>query len=73
VDYVLNIDSLIIPIEVKAGKTGSLRSLHLLMEERGLPLGIRISGKALQLHQNILSVPFYMINQIKRLISECQL
>lgn len=47
VDYLINIGSKIIPIEVKSGKTGRLKSLHLLMQERNLPLGIRISEKSL--------------------------
>ncbi len=69
VDYLININSQILPIEVKSGKTGSLKSLHLLMQERKLPLGIRISAKTLNLHGNILSIPFYMINQLKRLVT----
>lgn len=68
VDYVLNFDSSIIPIEVKAGKTGSLKSLHLLMKERKLPIGVRISTQKLQMNDNILSIPFYMIGQLARLL-----
>ncbi len=69
VDYLLHINSTILPIEVKAGKTGSLKSLHILMRERGLPLGVRISAQTMQLHNNILSVPFYLTSQLKRLIT----
>lgn len=69
VDYLFNINSTIVPIEVKSGKTGSLKSLHILMEEKKLPIGIRISSKKLNKHDNILSIPFYMIDQISRLIS----
>ena len=68
VDYVLNVDSLITPIEVKAGKTGTLRSLHLMMKEKDLPTGVRISTLKLQVNDNILSVPFYLISQLKRLL-----
>ena len=70
VDYVMAFDSKIIPIEVKAGATGTLRSLHWLMEKRDLKLGIRISEKPLYLRKNILSVPFYMISELNRLIQE---
>ncbi len=70
VDYVINIDSKIIPIEVKSGKTGSLKSLHLFLKEKELPLGVRISAKELSKHQNILSIPLYMIYQLPRLIDE---
>lgn len=68
VDYVLNFDSTITGIEVKAGKTGTLRSLHLLMKEKELPTGVRISTLKLQMNDNILSVPFYLISQLKRLL-----
>lgn len=70
VDYVVNVGSNVIPIEVKSGKTGSLKSLHLLMKEKELPLGIRISTRALSKHGNILTVPFYMISQLERLVRE---
>ena len=48
VDYVININSQIIPIEVKSGKSGSLKSLQLMMKEKNLPLGVRISQHPLQ-------------------------
>ncbi len=70
VDYIIKIDSKIIPIEVKSGKTGSLKSLHLFLKEKNCPLGVRISAKELSRFQNILSVPLYMINQLQRLIEE---
>ena len=68
VDYVLNFDSRIVPIEVKAGKTGSLKSLHLLMQEKGFSLGLRLSTQKLQMNEQILSVPFYLISQLARFI-----
>ncbi len=68
VDYVINVDQHIIPIEVKAGKTGGLRSLRVFMREKNSPLGIRVSQKSLQLEGDILSVPFYMIFEIPRLV-----
>src|SRR3989338_8933084 len=61
VDYVINFDSLITPVEVKAGKTGTLRSLHLMINEKELLTGVRISSLKLQINDNILSVPFYLI------------
>ena len=68
VDYVLNFGAMITPIEVKAGKTGSLKSLHLFMKEKNIPIGIRISSKKLALHDKVLSVPFYLISQLQRLL-----
>jgi predicted AAA+ superfamily ATPase len=70
VDYVISIGSQIIPVEVKAGKTGRLRSLKLFMKEKKSPLGIRICQNPLSYEDGILSVPFYMIEQIPRLVKE---
>lgn len=68
VDYLISMGRHIVPIEVKAGKTGSLRSLHLLMKEYAIPLGVRISTRPLEMHGNILSVPFYLIGELPRLL-----
>jgi len=70
VDYVINIRSQIVPIEVKAGKTGRLRSLKSFLERRQLPVGIKISQDPLALNQNVLSVPLYLIEQIPRLLEQ---
>ncbi len=69
IDYVIEVGSHLIPIEVKAGEKGSLRSLRQFMLEKKVPLGIRISQAPLSFENNILSVPFYMIEQIPRLIT----
>ncbi|OGV28215.1 MAG: hypothetical protein A3F18_01690 [Legionellales bacterium RIFCSPHIGHO2_12_FULL_37_14] len=68
VDYLITVDANIIPIEVKAGSTGQLKSLHLFMQEKKSLVGIRISQQALQYDGKILSIPFYMINEIPRLV-----
>lgn len=69
VDYLINVGSSIVPIEVKAGKTGRLKSLQLLLEETHLPVGLRISEKKLRKENNILSIPLYMIFELPRLMA----
>ncbi len=69
VDYVTVIKGQIIPIEVKAGGTGRLKSLHLFLQEKNLPLGVRISELPLKLEKNILSVPLYLIGELPRLVA----
>ncbi len=44
VDYVIASGSQVLPIEVKAGKTGSLRSLHLMMKSKGLGRALRFDA-----------------------------
>lgn len=68
VDFLTEIKGQIIPIEVKAGKKGRLRSLYQYMEEKKAPFGLRISQAPLSFSQNVLSVPFYMIQEIPRLV-----
>jgi predicted AAA+ superfamily ATPase len=68
VDFLTTVGAQIIPIEVKTGSTGQLKSLHLLMNEKNLKLGIRISQNPLSFDGKILSVPFYMVGEIPRLV-----
>ena len=70
VDYVIETSGKIIPIEVKAGSTGSLRSLKQFMTEKKSPMGLRLSQAPLSLEDHVLSVPLYMIDQIPRLVSQ---
>lgn len=68
VDYVITINDKIIPIEVKAGKTGSLRSLHLFLKEKQQKIGLRVSMQPPAFRDGILSVPLYMLHELKRLV-----
>lgn len=68
VDFIKTVGSNIIPIEVKAGTTGWLKSLKLFMHEKKSMIGIRISQLPLSLHDNILSLPIYMVGEVDRLI-----
>ncbi len=70
VDYVITLESEVIPIEVKAGAHGHLKSIRQFMAEKNSPLGIRISQKPLEIRDQILSVPFYMLEHIPRLVRE---
>ncbi|MDO8603518.1 MAG: AAA family ATPase [Candidatus Omnitrophota bacterium] len=70
VDYVVAVDSLILPVEVKAGKTGTLKSLKLFIEEKKSLFGVRFSQEKLSLHDKVLTLPLYMAEQMKRLVRE---
>jgi predicted AAA+ superfamily ATPase len=72
VDFVLQQGMQIVPLEVKAGKTGRLKSIQLMMEEKQLPLGIRVSPLPLEFdaERKILSVPLYMVSEVERLIEK---
>lgn len=67
VDYVLSLGTHVIPVEVKAGSAGKLRSMHLFLEEKKAPFGIRICGAVPSTRQSIKTLPFYLISQLQRL------
>jgi uncharacterized protein len=61
VDYVIQVGESIVPIEVKAGKTGTLKSLHSFMHSHKSPLGIKTSLVNFAKHDSIISIPLYAI------------
>ena len=69
-DFVCQHDADLVPIEVKAGKTGRLKSLQLFLAEKDKIWGIKISTAPLQYDQPILSIPFYLIRYWKVLWSD---
>lgn len=81
VDYVITHNAIPLPIEVKAGKTGALRSLHYFLQEKKLSLGVRFNTQTLSLSKEqhkladgrvvdyqLLSLPLYMVGQLDRLL-----
>ena len=75
VDYILPYKSKLIPLEVKSGSIGKLRSLHQFMENAPHAIAVRvyqgeylvqkaktISGKEFTL----LNLPFYLVHRIER-------
>jgi len=64
VDYIISIDSHPVPVEVKAGKRGALKSMRVFLDKHtDCPFGIRYSTHELSYYEKILSVPLYMINE----------
>jgi predicted AAA+ superfamily ATPase len=64
VDYLLPAGSRVMPLEVKAGKSGTLKSLHLFLSAYGAPLGIRVSQHNRSLEKPLLSLPLYAIHTL---------
>lgn len=70
VDYLIPYIGKAIPVEVKSGKTGRLRSMHLFLEKYQCLMGLRISQQPFNQTPPILSLPFYAIKQIPKLLDE---
>lgn len=70
VDFVTQCGTHIVPIEVKAGAIGRLKSLQVMMQEKTLSLGVRVSQLPLSYDatKHILSVPFYLLSELERLV-----
>jgi predicted AAA+ superfamily ATPase len=64
VDYVISSNERIIPLEVKSGTTGRMKSLRLFMEQKKSSAGIRICVSGFALDQNIQSIPLYAIEAL---------
>ena len=68
IDYLIPCGSSALPIEVKAGKTGTLRSMHIFLEQYSLSAGVRISQHYFNRTLPIISLPFYAIKDIPHLM-----
>jgi len=66
VDYVIQKNNNIIPIEVKAGLKGSMPSLRLFMQEKNSTAGIRTSLENFGNMGNIKIYPLYAISNVIR-------
>ncbi|MBR4465909.1 ATP-binding protein, partial [bacterium] len=59
-----------LPIEVKSGKRGSMKSLNIMMKEKQLSLGIRTSAENFGTIGNVKIIPLYRIGDYNKLLSE---
>ncbi len=83
VDYVIQHGTRIIPVEVKAGVTGRLKSLHVFVLEKQRDFALRFNADTPSVVDTVttvasresrpfrlLSLPLYMVGQTNRLIKE---
>lgn len=81
IDYITQHNNHVLPLEVKAGSTGSLKSLHLFMNIKQLNVAVRVnsdypSNVDVDVQANngknakykLLSIPFYLLGQLHRLV-----
>ena len=65
VDYLIQQNGKIIPIEVKSGKSGKMQSLYLFLKEKKVEYGIRTSLENFAKYDSIRVYPLYAIGNIK--------
>jgi len=84
IDYLLSHQNSVIPVEVKAGKTGTLKSLHLFLYAKALQFGlrfnmdrpslgnfsarVRLKKQDGHLEYTLLSLPLYLVGQTNRIL-----
>ncbi len=77
VDYVITNDGKLIPIEVKSGKEGKLKSLHLFMDESPGKIAIRLNAGELSVtkvvtpngkNYQLLNLPYYLVSPFSEYI-----
>lgn len=78
IDFLISYQGYLIPIEVKSGPTGTLKSLHHFMELSPSPVAIRLySGKPTlqsvplpsgKKSYTLISLPFYLIHHLPRIL-----
>jgi predicted AAA+ superfamily ATPase len=64
VDYVIQRNEEIVPIEVKSGTSGAMQSLHLFLKEKNTAYGIRTSLENFAQYPPIRVIPLYAISCI---------
>ncbi|MEA2083214.1 MAG: ATP-binding protein [Thermodesulfobacteriota bacterium] len=89
VDFVIGLGGSLIPIEVKSGATGSLKSLHQFMGTKQAPLAIRFDTKLPATHQidtvinvkkqrkhvkyPLISLPLYLVERLDDIVNSYRL
>ena len=85
IDYILQHGNAIVPLEVKSGATGRMKSLHQFMAEKNLSLAVRIDATPPTVEDldikttlgqpvkyRLLSIPLYLAERVGALIDEIQ-
>ncbi len=84
IDFIFQHKNKIYPIEVKAGKTGTLKSMQVYLSEKKLDYGIRfnldlpsygvfstnitVKDATTEIHWSLLSLPLYMTSELNRIL-----
>ncbi|MDP2888213.1 MAG: ATP-binding protein [Bacteroidota bacterium] len=64
IDYLIELDAQIIPVEIKSGSTGRMKSLHFFIDYYLSKKAVKISQAPFLAGNPILSLPFYAMESI---------
>lgn len=68
VDFLIQDDNNLIPVETKSGMSVNAKSLKFYRETYKPPLAIRTSMKNLRLDNGLLNIPLYLLGELPRLL-----
>ncbi len=82
VDYVIQFRNKVIPLEVKSGSTGSLKSLHLFMGLKKYAYAVRVNADipsktqvsvkdhtGSMVEYTLISIPYYLLSELPRMLA----
>jgi len=64
VDYLIEQDGQVVPVEVKSGSTGKMQSMNLFIDEKKSSMGIRISLENFTQYGKITVIPLYAVSNL---------
>jgi predicted AAA+ superfamily ATPase len=79
IDFILQKDSLLIPIEVKSGHNSKLKSLHLFMDECPHDWAVRVWSQPFSIDKvktfagkefNLINLPFYYVGVLEKVLEK---
>ena len=84
IDYVIYAAGKIVPIEVKGGKSGTMKGLHFFLNEKHLGFAVRMNADkpsfladavvtdsiGRECRYSLLSLPLYMVCQLRRIVKQ---
>jgi len=84
VDYVVGLNGTVVPIEIKSGATGSLKSLHQFVGEKSVSCAVRfdaslpsiqqlhtkieLAKKSIEVNYQLISLPLYLVERLPHLL-----
>jgi hypothetical protein len=66
IDYLIEKEGQVIPVEIKSGSTGRMKSLHFFIENYQSPKALKISQAPFATDKPIISLPFYAIKSFMK-------
>ncbi len=79
VDFVYPWNDMLVPLDVKSGESGRLRSLHLFMEQAPHKLAVRVYAGKFSVEEHIslegkpyrlINIPFYLLSQLNDILKK---